>query len=326
MTFPIEEKLVIAVSSSALFDLTESHGVFVNDGPQAYKAFQEKNLNTILKKGVAFPFIKRFLRINQRFPEQQPVEVILLSRNSALTGRRVFRSIIHYGLSITRAAFMDGRSPYEYLPAFNAALFLTTNNDDVQQAIQAGYPAGKVLPVKGVVDKDSDEELRIAFDFDGVIVDDESETVYKNGDLPKFHDYEQANINKPHQPGPLEKLFRRIAKLQQLEDAELKRQHDYQRMIRTAIVTARSAPAHERVITTLESWGVCANEVFFLGGMKKSRILGQLKPHMFFDDQRAHLHSPAGDIPMVHVPFGVANTPFSEKDAVPEPIDTSVSS
>lgn len=306
MPYPIERKLVIAVSSSALFDLSESHAVFLEYGPKAYKDFQEKNLDKFLGKGVAFPFIKRFLRINSRFNDRIPVEVVLLSRNSAATGKRVFRSIKHYELDISRAAFMEGQSPYQYIPAFNASLFLSANEGDVQNAIDAGYPAGVVLPSK-LVNDDGDDELRIAFDFDGVIADDEAEAVYKGGSLPEFHEYEVKKSDIPHQPGPLADLFRKLSFLQKLEDREVERHRDYKRILRTAIVTARNAPAHERVITTLESWGVSANEIFFLGGMEKSRILARLKPHMFFDDQRSHLESEAGDIPMVHIPFGIAN-------------------
>lgn len=314
MPYPIERKLVVAVSSSALFDLSESHKVFDEEGPKAYKEFQEKNLNKVLEKGVAFPFIRRFLQINQRFPDKVPVEVVLLSRNSAATGKRVFRSIKHYGLDISRAAFMEGKSPYEYIPAFNASLFLSANKEDIQNAIDAGYPGGVVLPSK-VVNDDDNEELRIAFDFDGVIADDEAEAVFKGGDLPDFHEYEVEKSDIPHKPGPLADLFKKLSFLQKLEDREFERDRGYKRILTTAIVTARNAPAHERVITTLEDWGVSANEIFFLGGMAKDRILSRLKPHMFFDDQRSHLESEGGDIPMVHIPFGIANESIDQAKA-----------
>ena len=306
MPYPIERKLVVAVSSSALFDLSESHKVFLEKGPKAYKEFQEKNIDTVLAKGVAFPFIRRFLNINKRFSDKVPVEVVLLSRNSAVTGKRVFRSIKHYGLDISRAAFMEGKSPYEYIPAFNASLFLSANEEDIKNAIDAGYPGGLVLPSKIINDDDS-EELRIAFDFDGVIADDEAEAVFKGGDLPKFHDHEVRNSNIPHKPGPLADLFTKLSFLQKLEEREFERDRSYKRILTTAIVTARNAPAHERVITTLEEWGVSANEMFFLGGMAKDRIIYRFKPHMFFDDQLSHLESDGDDIPMVHIPFGIAN-------------------
>ncbi|WP_028470955.1 5'-nucleotidase [Neptunomonas japonica] len=310
MSYPIDNKLVIAVSSSALFDLRESNSIFEEHGPKAYKQFQEDNLDKLLDKGVAFPFIKRFLNINSHFPEQEPVDVVLLSRNSAATGKRVFRSIQAYGLDITRAAFVEGKSPFEYVPAFNASLFLSANEKDVQKAIDAGFPAGVVLPGKSVNDEGSDE-LRIAFDFDGVIADDEAESVFKNSDLPVFQAHEVQNAHIPHKPGPLADLFKKLSFLQQLEDEEIEKNRHYKRLIRTAIVTARNAPSHERVITTLESWGVSANETFFLGGMDKNRILSRFTPHMFFDDQRSHLESGAGDIPMVHIPFGIANLDVS---------------
>lgn len=312
MPYPIDRKLVIAVSSSALFDLSESHAIFLEKGPKAYKEFQTDNLNKVLEKGVAFPFIRRFLNINTRFPQQSPVEVVLLSKNSAATGKRVFRSIAHYGLDISRAAFLEGKSPYEYIPAFNASLFLSANEEDVKKAIAKGYPGGTVLP--SVVFDDDNDELIIAFDFDGVIADDESEAVFKGSDLPAFHKYEVLNSHIPHKPGPLADLFKKLSYMQKLEDREEENNRNYQRIIRTAIVTARNAPAHERVITTLEHWGVCANETFFLGGMQKDRILSTLKPHMYFDDQKSHLESEAGDIPMVHIPFGIANKSIEQTE------------
>jgi len=306
MEYSIDKKLVIAVSSSALFDLSESDKVFRENGAKAYKEYQRQNLDVVLKKGVAFPFIRRFLSINEHFQAEQPVEVVLLSRNSAITGKRIFRSIENYGLSITRAAFMQGKSPYSYIPAFNASLFLSANEEDVFKAIEYGYPAGKVLPTD-VIDDADDKELRIAFDFDGVIADDESENIYRLGKLDAFYKHEVDKSDVPHKAGPLADLFQKLSYMQGLEDKLEEQDSNYKRIIRTAIITARNAPAHERVITTLESWGVSANETFFLGGMKKERILSVLKPHMFFDDQKVHLDAKIGNIPMVHIPFGVAN-------------------
>ncbi|MGZ8319408.1 MAG: 5'-nucleotidase [Telluria sp.] len=308
MAFQIEHKLVIGVASSALFDLTASHQVYLDSGPEEYRKYQEQNLDVILGKGVAFPFIRRFLNINKCFPRQSPVEVVLFSRNSPETGLRVMRSIAHYGLDISRAAFMTGKSPYEYLPAFNASLFLSAHEEDVRNAIDANYPAGLVLPSK-ISDDDDDVELRVAFDFDGVIADDESETVFKrNNDIDEFHAHEKQHMAVPHQPGPLADMFQKLALMQRLEERMQKRDPSYKKILRIAIITARNAPSHERVVTTLKSWGVSANETFFLGGMDKARVLSVFKPHIFFDDQLTHLKaSPGGTIPMVHVPFGVAN-------------------
>jgi len=319
MPFRIEEKLVIGVASSALFDLSDSHQVYLDEGPEAYRSHQARQRDVILARGVAFPFIRRFLSLNRCFPQQAPVEVVLFSRNSPETGLRVMRSIAHYGLDISRAVFMSGKSPYPYLPAFNTALFLSANEEDVKSAIAVDYPAGLVLP-SAIADEDTDIELRVAFDFDGVIADDESESVYKrNNDLGEFHAHETLHMARPHQPGPLAGMFRKLAMLQQLElDAE-RADPDYRRIVRIAIITARSAPAHERVVTTLGSWGVSADETFFLGGMDKARVLSVFKPHIFFDDQLTHLKSgPGGTIPMVHVPFGVANRHVVERtDTIP---------
>lgn len=307
MPYPIEHKLVIGIASSALFDLTASHQVYLEGGAEEYRRYQEQHRDSVLARGVAFPFIRRFLSINQLHPEQAPVEVVLFSRNSPETGLRVMHSIAHYGLDISRACFLTGDSPYRYLPAFNTSLFLSANEEDVRRALAADYPAGLVLPSRAE-DDPSDGELRIAFDFDGVIADDESETVFKrNNDVGEFHAHETARVAIPHQPGPLADLFRKLSLMQQLEEDAQRADPSYKKFLRIAIITARSAPAHERVVTTLKSWGVSANETFFLGGMEKARVLSIFRPHMFFDDQLSHLHSPAGDIPMVHIPFGVAN-------------------
>lgn len=318
MPYPIEQKLVIGVASSALFDLSVSDDIYQAQGVEAYRQHQQQNLDEPLPKGVAFPFIRRFLSINQAFPEQLPVEVVLLSRNSPETGLRVFRSIDHYQLDITRAAFMSGRSPYEYIPAFNASLFLSANEEDVQKAIDANYPAGRVLPTR-IYDDEIDTELRVAFDFDGVIADDEAESVYKrDNSLDDFQQHERMHMATPHAPGPLADLYRKLSLIRMLEERKLAEDPSYKRILRIAIVTARNAPSHERVVTTLKNWGVSPDECFFLGGMEKPRVLSILKPHVFFDDQRSHLQSSAGNLPMVHVPFGVANKVLSAPVAPPE--------
>lgn len=307
MPFQIEHKLVIAVASSALFDLSESHRVYLDSGPEQYRRYQEEHIDTLLGKGVAFPFIRRFLSINKCFPRQSPVEVVLLSRNSPETGLRVMRSIAAYGLDITRASFMTGKSAFEYLPAFNASLFLSANEDDVRAAIGAGYSAGLVMPSQ-VADEDDDIELRIAFDFDGVLADDESESIFKkNNNLDEFHAHETEHVARPHSPGPLADMFQRLALMQRIEERRARRDPGYRKILRIAIITARNAPSHERMVNTLKSWGVSANETFFLGGMDKSRVLSVFRPHIFFDDQLAHLRPSGANVPMVHVPFGVAN-------------------
>ncbi len=306
MPYPIEDKLVIAVASSALFDLSESDKVFREKGASEYKKYQEINVDNVLGKGVAFPFIRRFLNLNSHFPEQFPFEVVLLSRNSPETGLRVFHSIQHYKLNITRAAFFSGESPFQYINAFNASLFLSANGEDVEKAIEAGYPAGKVLNT-AVEDNDDDDELRIAFDFDGVIADDEAEKVYKETrDLGEFHRQETLKVATPHNPGPLGDLIRKISIFQKLEKERREKDPDYKIKLKTAIITARNAPSHERMVTTLKSWNIDVNEAFFLGGIEKKRILEVMKPHIYFDDQTLHLGK-IDSVPMVHIPFGIAN-------------------
>lgn len=307
MSYPIQNKLVIAVASSALFDLTEAHQVFVNQGEDEYRKFQRKNKKVLLEKGIAFPFVRRFLNINLAYPQESPVEVVLLSRNDPDTGQRVFNSIQHYQLNITRAGFLSGKSPYFYMPAFNASLFLSANRDDVIQAIQAGYPAGQLLAGE-IQDTEEDKELRVAFDFDGVLADDEAESIFqKNEDLDAFCSYEVKHAQRPHQPGPLASLFKKLAYLQKLERQRMQQDSSYLPLLRIAIVTARSAPANERVVTTLNAWGVLPDETFFLGGMDKNRILEIMRPHIFFDDQMKHLSSLSSGIPAVHIPFGIRN-------------------
>jgi len=284
MAYPIERKLVVAVASSALFDLTESHGIYKERGVEEYRKFQEDNIDNHLNKGVAFPFIKRLLRLNDVFSEEKPIEVVLLSRNSPETGLRVFKTIQHYGLDITRAAFFSGSSPYRYLPAYNVSLFLSAEEEDVKAACQEGYAAGQILPTI-VTDNDEDMELRIAFDFDGVIASDEAEQIYQAEGIKAFHDHEQASAQKPLESGLLGDLFKKISYFQKMESKRQIKDPTYKRVLKTSIVTARNAPSHERMINTIKSWGLDVNEAFFLGGIDKSRVLDIMHPHMFFDDQ-----------------------------------------
>lgn len=314
MPYPIERKLVIAVASSALFDLAECDAVFREKGEDEYRLYQREHAHITLNGGVAFPFIRRYLNINKKYADEQPVEVVLLSHNDPETGLRVFNSIKHYGLNITRAAFLTGKSPYEYMEAFNVSLFLSANEKDVRRAIEAGHPAGQVVP-GALADTNGDvDELRVAFDFDGVLADDEAEVVYhQHGNLDIFQRHENAKVDIPHNPGPLADLFRKLSFFQKLEKKRELEESGYKRILRTAIVTARGAPAHERVVTTLRDWGISPDETFFLGGIEKARVLRVLKPHIFFDDQLSHIASVAGDIPSVHIPFGIRNvTPGKE--------------
>lgn len=308
MAYPIEEKFVVAVASSALFDLTESDSVFRQQGEAMYRAYQNKYIDKPFEKGVAYPFVKRLLKLNNSFAEQHPVEVILMSKNSPETGLRAFRSIQHYNLDISRACFTNGKPNFQYLPGFNASLFLSANPNDVKAALEIGSPAGQVLNKFYIEDNDDDHELRIAFDFDGVLASDESEKIYKQAkNIGEYFQHEQRHATKALPLGPLGPLLQKISLFQRLENEKFKEDGSYQKIIKTSIVTARNSPAHERVVTSLNEWGVEVDEAFFLGGIDKSRILNILQPHLFFDDQKVHLEH-IDRIPAVHIPFGVANS------------------
>jgi 5'-nucleotidase len=304
MPYPIEKKLVIAVSSSALFDMQDSDAVFRQDGEDAYRAYQRKHINDPLKEGVAFPFIKRLLNLNASFPEEQPVEVILFSKNSPETGLRAFRSIQHYNLNISRACFSSGKPNHQYLPAFNSTLFLTTNREDAREALANGITAGVVG--KQEIQDSNEEGLCLAFDFDGVIADDSSERVYEEQGLAAYQEYEKVHGTHPLKSGPIANLLKRISSFQKLERTKQQEDPKYRRLLKTAIVTARNAPAHERVVFTLQSLEIEVDEVFFMGGVEKARLLNILKPHIFFDDQESHIKN-INNIAGVLIPFGVAN-------------------
>ncbi|UJF17738.1 5'-nucleotidase [Vibrio sp. SS-MA-C1-2] len=301
----INDKLVVAVTSSALFDQRDGSDIFINNGTEAFEKYQEERVDTPLKGGPAFNFVKKLLSLNHQLGKEV-VEVVVLSKNSVKAGRRVFRSIEHYKLPISRAVFLSGGEPHDYIPAFNVSLFLSTNRTSIDLAINKGFPAGLVLNYDHMGDSNGDI-LKLAFDFDGVVVDDESESVYKKGDLDKFQNFETKNANISHSPGPLAKFFKQISWIQQLESQKESEDPNYKKVLRTSIVTARGAPAHERVITTLYTWGVFADETFFLAGLKKARIFETLKPDMFFDDQMVHLDADEQGLALVHIPYGIAN-------------------
>jgi 5'-nucleotidase len=310
MPYDLEKRLVIGVASSAMFDLTESDAVFRSEGEEQYRKYQEAHLHEPLSKGKAFSFIKRLLSLNDLSadPVNDPlVEVVLLSKNDPDTGLRVLKSIEHYTVGMTRAIFTQGRAPYQFIPALNISLFLSGDADDVTAAIRAKFPAGQVLD-SPIIDDDHDRDLRIAFDFDGVIADDESESVMqRTKDLSKFHEHEVKNVMQPHNPGPLQQFLVRVSRIQAAEEARRKTDEGYKNRLRVSIVTARNAPSHERALNTLKSWGVMVNDAFFLGGIEKAKVLSVLRPHIYFDDQPAHLRSAASVVPSVHIPFGVVN-------------------
>ena len=307
MAYSLEGKLVVAVASSALFDLTESDKVFREQGEEAYRAFQRARETELLPPGVAFPFLRRLLALNGTAADDRPVELVLLSRNDPDTGARIFHSAHSMGLELERAVFTSGASPWGYAESFGACLFLSANPQDVREAVLHGLPAGQVLPESVSEDDPSDPELRVAFDFDGVLADDASEKVYRSGGMLAFRATEEALGGIALAAGPLQRLLVELGKIQALEKERLRKDPAYRPRLRTAIATARGAPAHQRVVTTLREWGLRVDQAFFLGGVEKTRVLERYRPHIFFDDQLAHARPASRVLPAVHVPFGIAN-------------------
>jgi 5'-nucleotidase len=305
MSYPIEKKLVVAVSSTALFDFSLEHEMYLTRGVAEFREYQALNRGVPPSPGAAFPFIKQLLKLNNLFPEEQPIEVVILSRNHPDAGLRMMDALKHYDLPISRAFFLAGEIPYPYMKAVGAVLYLSTDNIAVKEAIEKGYPAGHVLPCK--TSDDEDNQLRIAFDFDGVIVDDEAEKIFNDGGLPLFHHTEQERRKRPLTSGPLMPLLQKISHLQVLEKELSRKSNNPKKLIRIAIVTARNAPAHERLITTLKNYDIETDELFLTGGIEKKNILDVLKPQIFFDDQIGHLEPAAQNTPCVHIPFGIRN-------------------
>lgn len=301
-------QLVVAVSSRALFDLEKEHKLFEEEGYAAFRDYQVKMKDVPLQPGVAFPFVKRLLGLNRLFPELEPFRVIALSRNSPETARRFFSSCRHYALPIHGGAFTSGQSTFPYISAFKVSLFLSANADNVTRAVEAGLPGGLVLPNPTDDSADDDPTLRIAFDFDGVLADDESEREYQSRGLESFQQMEVERAATPHAPGPLRGLFEKLSQFQRLDYEQRGKSDPYFKpAIRISIVTSRGAPSEERLITTLKSFGMSAAELFLLDGLDKKDILEAIRPHIFFDDQMRHLEGTQAVIPSVLVPFGIHN-------------------
>ena len=292
----LTDKLVVAISSRALFDLSKSHRIFVEQGVDAYQRYQIEHENEILEPGPAFTLAKKMLRLNR--PDKQYVEVILLSRNSADTGLRVFNAIKHYGLDITRAAFTKGEPTSRYVPAFGSHLFLSADTEDVKRALDDGYAAATIVP--NTVGRNEAGELRIAFDGDAVLFSDEAERVYQKDGLAAFSKSESDSALEPLSGGPFRDFLAGLHRIQ--SDFP-----DGASPIRTALVTARSAPAHERVIRTLRAWNIRIDEALFLGGLDKGEFLRAFGADIFFDDQRTHVDSASKHVAAGHVPHGIAN-------------------
>lgn len=291
--------LVVAISSRALFNLDESHAIFENEGVEVYCRYQVEREDIPLEPGVAFSLVKKLLALNDRDLSNPRVEVILLSRNSADTGLRIFNSIQHHGLNIGQAAFTRGESTHPYISAFGAHLFLSAEPNDVRKALEAGFAAATILP-SAAASEANPSQLRIAFDGDAVLFSDESERIYKRDGLDAFQDNETAAAREPLPGGPFKNFLAMLHQIQLDYPADTS-------PIRTALITARGAPAHERVIRTLRAWNIRIDEALFLGGKDKGEFLKAFGADIFFDDQQKHCESARQHVATGHVPHGVAN-------------------
>jgi 5'-nucleotidase len=302
MSTSLDGKLVVAISSRALFDFEEENQVFEQGDDRAYMALQLERLDIPAKPGVAFSLVKKLLTFNQTGTADavaQPVEVVILSRNDPVSGMRVFRSAQAYGLPIVRGSFTRGQSPWRYLKPLHANLFLSTHLSDVRAALDAGVPAAQVYPHSAHASEAHPAEVRIAFDGDAVLFSDEAERVYQAQGLDAFQRHETTHAQHPLAPGPFKPLLSALQRLQQSSTPQMR--------IRTALVTARSAPAHERAIRTLMAWHIEVDEAMFLGGLAKGEFLREFEPDFFFDDQTGHIESAAQHVPAGHVASGVRN-------------------
>jgi 5'-nucleotidase len=301
MPTDLSNQLVVALSSRALFDFEEENRVFEEGDDRAYMQLQSDRMQLPANPGVAFPLVRKLLAFNT--PERQRVEIVVLSRNDPVSGLRVYHSAQSHGLPIQRGVFTRGRSPYRYLKSLGAHLFLSANASDVEHALEAGYPAAHVYPHSAKAAENSPNELRIAFDGDAVLFSDEAEQVYQQQGLDAFVAHETQRKEMPLPPGPFKPL---LLALQQLQQDTKESSH---MCLRTALVTARSAPAHERAVRTLITWKIDIDEAMFLGGLDKGDFLREFEPDFFFDDQTRHCDSGAKAGPTGHVPSGIKNQP-----------------
>ena len=297
MPYSVDGKLVVAISSRALFDFEEENRVFEKDGEDAYIALQYGRLDVSARPGVAFPLVKKLLAFNTA--QAQRVEVVVLSKNDPVSGLRIFRSAKQAGLQIERGVFTRGRTPYRYLEPLKANLFLSANESDVMSALDAKCPAARVYPESAQAASRHADELRIAFDGDAVLFSDEAEVVYQRDGLDAFTQHETARVLQPLPPGPFKPLLEALHRLQTEKDSPVR--------LRTALVTARSAPAHERAVRTLMEWNIAVDEAMFLGGLDKGEFLRSFEPDFYFDDQHGHIDSARAYVAAGHVPFGVRN-------------------
>jgi 5'-nucleotidase len=297
MASTLGDKLVVAISSRALFNLEEENRIFDSGDAQAYMALQLQRLDVPAQPGIAFSLIKKLLAFNGQ--SSQRVEVVILSRNDPVSGMRIFRSGHANQIKLQRGVFTQGRSPFRYLRPLGAHLFLSANADDVSEALAAGFPAARVLTESVLAGSNYPDEVRIAFDGDAVLFSDEAERIYQDQGLDAFQLHETSKALQPLPDGPFKPLLAALHRLQQAAIPEMK--------IRTALVTARSAPAHERAIRTLMNWDIRVDEAMFLGGLPKGEFLREFEPDFFFDDQTGHVAHAAQHVPAGHVAGGITN-------------------
>ncbi len=305
MSVSLSDKLVVAISSRALFDFEEENRVYETGDLRSYEALQRERLNVPARPGVAFALIRKLLALNN---DAHHVEVVILSRSDPISGLRAFSSCREHQLDIQRGVFTRGREPWHYLKPLNASLFLSANPEDVRGALDAGFPAARVFPrddqnpaTSATIAQRNAHEIRIAFDGDAVLFSDEAEQIFQRDGLSAFVSHERDNRELPLAQGPLKPLLAALNRLQKLADANA------QMRIRTALVTARSAPAHERAIRTLMAWDIEIDEAMFLGGLDKGPFLREFEPDFFFDDQIRHCESARSVTATGHVANGVAN-------------------
>lgn len=295
MGYDLDKKLVIAISSRALFNLEEESKIFEKSGLDEYYKYQIEHEDITLQKGTGFRLVKNLLKINEDFPTDKQVEVIIISRNNAATSLRITKSIDQYKLDIQRSAWSGGNDISKYLKPFKVDLFLSANENDVQDAINMGVASARILPFDNASDVESNQ-VRIAFDGDAVLFSEDSEIVYKTQGLEAFLEFELQHASDPLKAGPFAKLLRVISNIQSKYPEE-------KTPIRTALITARNSPAHERVIRTLNAWNVRLDEAFFLGGVDKYEVVNAFGADIFFDDQDVHLETTSKTSPSAKVPY-----------------------
>jgi 5'-nucleotidase len=295
MPYDLSKRFVIAVSSRALFDANRENQVFETQSQAEYNKYQRERRETPLDPGVSFGMVRALLALNDVLPDERKIEVILLSRNSPAAGLRVMSSIRHHGLDITRSVFTTGEPVSKYLNAYSVDLFLSANTEDVQSAYEAGFASAMVYGLPKELYGSEVEKIRLAFDGDSVLFSDESERIYQSSGVEAFHEHEDEHKELPLKSGPFAKTLLSLAYLQRSLDPKDKR-------IEIALITARNAPSDQRVLNTLESWGIELDQTFFTGGMSKELILKEYRPHIFFDDQPAHCITASYFVPTAQVP------------------------